>query len=218
MKANFDIIFNKSQEKDFIQVIQKQVLNQMADRFRKEKGNIQLKIYEEIFSIWKSPEVVALVSGPLRYDLGVLPEEVQNVIQGIIDIVYKDIDFKMIQSNYFIKIELGLLKTNYDEILSIPGAEFIQTFYKKQISGRPYTVKWLEWLLIRGHDIVVEEYHVSYSINPHITSRTAGAIMKKGGQFIIPSQFTGTPVDNFITRSLVGIDKIIYQELERILS
>jgi hypothetical protein len=205
-----------------IKYIQAEVLRQMKERLVVNSDNV-LKVLEvEFEKIRTSPEAVALISGILRYDLGIYSREAETVLDQIIEIIRRDAAYSfampLITTPSSIQINITLLKSDYAEMLAIPEAHYEQNFYVKDAPGRPFTIPWLDWLLMRGYDIVVQSYHVSYNINKNTVSRTGGAIMNKNGQFIIPREFAGTATDNFITRSLVNLDQILFKEFESILS
>lgn len=63
------------------------------------------------------------------------------------------------------------------------------------------SLHWLEWLLLKGDDIIV----AGYQYNPASgLGRSKLGNMIAGGVFRVPPQFSGTADNNFVTRALNG--------------
>jgi hypothetical protein len=75
---------------------------------------------------------------------------------------------------------------------------------------------WLNWLLTMGNSVIIANYNYSPQSG---AGRSRQGIMKFGGSFRVPPQYSGTDTDNFITRALTGsaqedqITQIINTEL-----
>jgi len=61
---------------------------------------------------------------------------------------------------------------------------------------------WAEWLLKRGDEIIISEYHVVFKEG---AGRSGVAIMGKGGFFKVPAEYSGTESDNWMTRTMLEI-------------
>ena len=72
---------------------------------------------------------------------------------------------------------------------------------------------WLDWLLTKGDAVVVQ----GFMYEPSNGGRSGGGSMKLGGYFKVPSQFSGVPTDNFITRAFQGKEKQISAVLNKYL-
>ena len=72
---------------------------------------------------------------------------------------------------------------------------------------------WISWLLTRGDDIVVADYHVV----PGNHGRSGDAVMKQGDFFRVRPEYSGTLDDNCITRALENREKEIANILNTIL-
>jgi hypothetical protein len=105
---------------------------------------------------------------------------------------------------------------NYEDLLNSPHSSYISV-NKKGIST---PIHWLEWLLKMG-DMTITDYHIQYGQD--FTSRTKLAIMEKSGMWKMPSEFSGTIGDNFITKEIEryygklnqGIKQIIQQTITK---
>jgi len=87
------------------------------------------------------------------------------------------------------------------------------------VTEKGESLPWIEWLLKRGDDIIISDYHVVEGDH----GRTGMATMKPGGNYKVsrvnPS-FSGTEDDNFVTRALDGkemeIANILASSLRRV--
>ena len=88
-------------------------------------------------------------------------------------------------------------------MLSLPQASYVS-----ESSG--LLVEWLRWLLLEGNAVLVKDY---FFLNKSgiDKSRTGLGIMveKRSRNWSIPPRFAGTSGDNFATRALSDIDKVI---------
>lgn len=207
MDLTFDVKINAVDEAKFLEYAQEEVLKQMEKRLIGARARVGDTIYNYLRqAINDSPEVQALEQGDLRFDLGVKPEEVASVKDGIIQIIADSTRLTVNRYKTHVDYEVSMIKSGYADLLGMAGAEF------ESIHG--FHIPWLQWLLLSGHQQVVKSYHVKYKDYPAKGSRSGGAIMVRGGNYsIVPSQFTGVADDNFITRSL---DKM-FPEIEKVL-
>ncbi len=91
-----------------------------------------------------------------------------------------------------------------------------------QTTEKGETLPWIEWLLLMGNRIIIQEYDVLFRPN---SGRSRQAIMlkeKENGpqkRWKVPSLYQGTLNNNWITRSLKVIvdiaDIVIYQEMKK---
>lgn len=91
-------------------------------------------------------------------------------------------------------------------------------------------LKWLEWLLLSGNKVIIQQYDVMFSSNRfkgiskktgQPWSRTGEAIMVKrfGGRWRVPPLYQGTSTNNWITRAIdkmeAGMTDIIEEEYKK---
>lgn len=162
---------------------------------------IRTKVIELLTkSILDSHEVKALLGGTLREELGATVDEVVAVVDFLIARLATTIviDFKPLHA--FAKKFGGYIevrcfpKTLIDDMINFPKASFLT---KKGVN-----IPWMQWLLTFGDKILIKRYTVDFFRTSG--SRSGGATMRpvsKGG-WRIPSGFSGTRNDNFITRAL----------------
>ncbi len=81
------------------------------------------------------------------------------------------------------------------------------------ITEKGESLDWISWLLTRGDDVVVADYHVV----PGNHGRSGDAVMKQGDFFRVRPEYSGTIEDNAITRALKNRQKEIAKILNTLL-
>lgn len=162
-------------------------------------------------AIKNSQEYVSLLNGILRYEFGI-PDPNTRLL-GLLNIWTSNIEFNYISpviSSRGIKssVTVKMIRINFEDVLYSEFAEI-------QDNLRGYSLPWLRWLLLEGDKTLVADHEVI--IGPSKFSRTGNAIMKKnsGKQWRVPSEFSGTEKDNWITRSLDSIQPEIESILQK---
>jgi hypothetical protein len=218
MQLGLDITLTSAEELRFARYVQDEVIKQMDERLRHSVDRMHQVCWEYIRKqLSASPEIHAFISGKLRFAFGITEEEALAVAQKLIDTTIEDLKIDLPHQTVrgSLTLLLMLVPRDYSKILSIKEGHF--TSVNKD--GVEHLIPWLEWLLLRGHTQVVKAYHVEYVTRPNPRSRSGGAFMVEGGNYsIIPSMYTGTPLDNFITRALDGIGAILNKEVDLIVS
>tara|TARA_Y100000310_G_scaffold341028_1_gene438850 strand:+ start:508 stop:1161 length:654 start_codon:yes stop_codon:yes gene_type:complete len=83
------------------------------------------------------------------------------------------------------------------------------------ITDKGQTIPWLEWLLLAGDSQFIVDYDVELNLTSaqQARSRTGIGIMvtQNGSRWGVPSEFSGTASDNFVTRAIM----IIRPDIER---
>jgi len=186
----------------------------MNKAYKKSKPQIELKARQLILSeLEKSPTVQSLLKNKLQADFGLSSSSARKGVDNILSVISRNInvDFVISSSNLVGSIKLNLLPPDVSQLTSLPSASYINNGRK---GGE---IPWLEWLLTRGTEIVIDGYHVTYKESRY--SRSGKAEMRKSGFFRINSDDAGTIDDNFITRTIRSLSDeiflIIRLELER---
>lgn len=151
------------------------------------------------------PEYTSLISGQLRYELGI---ENTNIVDGIVkklsdtvEIITKNINITSLGITGGLTVTaissetIGGLLSDSDAIV--------------QDNQRGYSLPWLEWLTLKGTTPIVKNYKVDLGNSPY--SRTGGAIMVKedGSSWSVPPEFAGVQEDNWTIRAVTRIEKDI---------
>ena len=194
------------------QEITKQILSSLKfkinDVFTKAKSKILKEIKPVIESNIKSePEYNSLIAGQLKYELGIpnaqMVDKIISIWTNNIHVENKPIK---ITSNQLIGgFSINMIQSDYSDVLSSSEANIIDT-------NTGSVVPWLDWLLLRGGDIVVADYEVK--IGPNSRSRTGMAVMVSSNEnYRIPAQFAGTEQNNWVYRAISKIDNSTIQNI-----
>lgn len=155
-------------------------------------------------ALQNEPEYGSLISGELRKQFGI--EDVSNVDRAIDKVINSmNISKNNIKSSgrgLSGGILLTIVPSDYSGIIDDSSAFVVD-------NNRGYSLPWLEWLLLKGGEIIVRGFEVQYGPNP--SSRSGDAIMVTSGKnWRVPAQYAGTVRNNWITRALSTIeDKIL---------
>jgi hypothetical protein len=147
-------------------------------------------------AIINSPEYNSLLSGQLKYEFG-LPDSdsrINTILQfwKKVNAEYKTV---LIQRKKLVGgFVINMIDQSYADVLNLSVSSFI--------TEKGSILNWLEWLLLFGNKTIIKDYTVE--IGPNARSRTGQAVMKgiQKSKWSVPSQFSGTPNDNWITRAI----------------
>ena len=89
-------------------------------------------------------------------------------------------------------IEFNFQPADFANLLGLPQGH--------QVTNKAADLHWLDWLLTKGDTVIVK----GYSYEPSGKGRSGGGSMKTGGFFRIDPSYSGTTINNFITRAFVG--------------
>lgn len=147
-------------------------------------------------AIVSSPEYISLISGQLKYELGIIDGAIK--VEGLLNIWMSNIEYiydppSIVNNRIKSKFSASLIRADLSDVLYTEYAQMTDNM-------RGYSLPWLEWLLLNGTIVLVNNYEVI--LGPNKYSRTGYGIMSPGGGWSVPSQFAGTTDDNWITRSI----------------
>lgn len=198
---SFEIIESESEiEKAILIALKTQVDKYFKNVFKNIKDKLSNAVIE---ALTNAPEYDSLINGRLKAEFGIPDPEIK--IQQLFSI-WKNINFKYtpvtIQgsklSGSFI---LEMIRSDLSDVLSSDAT--------KVITEKGQTLNWLEWLCLEDNKTIIKDYRVEFGQNPY--SRTGLAVMRKdiSSKWKVPSEFSGNIDNNWITRSIDGInDKI----------
>lgn len=192
--------------------ISKKILSELKFKinnvFLKAKQSIIQNIKPVVNNAIKSePEYTSLISGQLKYELGIASPEIVEKIVDIwtnnINVVNKPI--KISNNKLIGGFSINMIQSDYADVLSSSDAVITD-------ANTGSLVPWLEWLLIRGGDILIADYQVKLGPNPR--SRTGMAVMVSSNEnYRIPSQFAGTENNNWVYRGISKIEDSTIQNI-----
>ena len=183
----------------------------------KAKPAIQNRISNLLrIAISSSPTIRSLKDGQLQVDFGLTSDAASAATNDIVNAVLSSVNV------FFKKSRRG--KTLGSLVLQIDPAT-ISTAVETSSMGSYFSngnkITWLNWLMTRGTEVVVEGFEVVSTIDYDDRSRSGGGFMlSTGGIFRVAPEFAGTEGDNFITRAIIAngpnIRRIIQEEFQRL--
>lgn len=186
--------------KEIEQKILQALLPEVNRVLKKIYQSISPKIKDVVTTVIKnSPEYTSIVNGTLKYELGI-PDGASR-ISNILNIwlANMQIDFKSatIKSSQIIgSLRLSLIKADLSDVLGSDAAIITD-------SRTGSMVDWLNWLSLAGDKTIIKDYDFIAGSNSR--SRTGGGIMRYSpgsGKWKVPSEFSGTVGNNWITRAI----------------
>jgi len=210
---------------DFEKYIMRAIEKQMDKAVNKSIKIIQSKARPIIESaISQCDEMQALLSGPLRGELGLSSSAAKNAVDNISEAIGQAISFTNTSSKT--KKGTGGLEVHFQpmsflNVLSLSDGSYS---YRKratlwgQIVSANVQIDWLNWLLLKGDSVIVS----NFTFKPQVgKGRSGEGKMQKGGSWRISPSYAGTAQDNFITRALQSqttvkeISKVIQDAIKK---
>lgn len=151
-------------------------------------------------AIMAQPEYVSLVSegGVLRTELGLVDssERMNALINILLDSVKTTVTPAQKVGNIIIgRLMITAVPNDYTQLLSSQSASYT--------TEKGTVIPWLEWLLLKGDSIIIATHDIEYGEDLSQSSRTGYSIMLPSESgWRVPSEFSGTADDNFITRAI----------------
>jgi hypothetical protein len=185
----------------------------LNDKIRKNKLSTINKIKSYIPAwINSQPEIISLQSqttNTLFALFGLRSGSTNSIVDDIINSVVNSLSFSFnpIDNQLNGGITIELQPSDFQNLLSLQSGHVVYS------QG---DLHWLNWLLTMGNSVIIANYNYSPQSG---AGRSRQGIMKFGGSFRVPPQYSGTDTDNFITRALTGsaqedqITQIINTEL-----
>lgn len=197
MQFKISIIENNKQiEQKILQALLPQINKVMNSYYKNIIPKIKITITE---AIKNSPEYNSIISGTLGYELGIPDGDSRinsllNIWLSNIKIETKPVTLK--GSQIIGSLKLLLIKADLSDVLGSEAAIITD-------SKTGSLVDWLSWLSLAGDKTIIRDYNFILGDNPR--SRTGGGIMRyspKSGKWKVPSEFSGTITNNWITRAI----------------
>lgn len=195
MQISFKILESTNQiSKEILNALLPQVTTYMNNGISVMKKELPNIIKQAIIN---TPEYQSLLDGQLMYEFGI-PDSASK-LTGLLDIWSTNIQFfykKPFISGNSIKssFEANTIRADFADVLYTDYAIVVD-------AKRGYTLPWLEWLLLDGTKTIVSRHEVV--IGPNQFSRTGKALMRSSRRsWKVPSEFSGTSRDNWITRAI----------------
>jgi len=159
-------------------------------------------------SLRNQPEYSSLMTGTLKAELGISDAtSINSVIDALIEtLAVQRNDIKVTNKGLSGGFSLTMMKSD-----DMNGVIYTDAASVKDASG--YSLPWLEWLLLKGNEILVKNYEVSYVSSPY--SRSGMAIMiPSSNSWRVPPQFAGSENDNWTTRAINSVEDSVYKIIQ----
>lgn len=194
--------------------IQKLVNQAISVELNKKIKNNYKKAEQRIRSaipqwIGEQDEVKSLssqgVPQSLNAQFGLPPSQAGDALNAIVNAISSTVlvNIKFLDKKLRGFIEFSIQPSNFSNLLGLP-------------EGFVYTepdLHWLNWLLTQGSSAII----TGYQYEPGIGGRSGGGTMRGGQLWRVPTQFSGTVDDNFVTRALSNRDKELTNILSKVL-
>ena len=180
---------------------------ELNKRFQRLMPEIERELGKKLETwLMFSPEIKAVAYGPLKGDFGIPKGKEIAAANKIMAAVAQAsrVDFKPFTKNLKGGLTIKIQPANFKNILDA---------IEPVITEKGESLDWISWLLTRGDDVVVADYHVV----PGNHGRSGDAVMKQGDFFRVRPEYSGTIEDNAITRALKNRQKEIAKILNTLL-
>ena len=153
----------------------------------------------------EEPHYTSLLNGTLREELGLKnpAEEVELAIAAAVSAI--KVASLPARGLSLGGLEVLLLGEAYQQAIAI-GSYENDGKHKTQIP-------WLEWLLLAGDSIIIQDFHVLTALAKGVASfpasRSGTALMVPRGAWRIPPEFAGTADDNWFVRAARKVGPIL---------
>lgn len=186
--------------------LQDQLQNKIFKALPSISSDIKMLVKNALIN---EPEYSSLKAGTLKAEFGISNS---SAIDSVIDALVNTLE---VQSNP-VKLTKNSLSGGF--VLKMIKSDNISGIIYTDIASviddvNGYALPWLEWLLLRGNEIIVRKYSVNYVNSPR--SRSGMALMVQSNKsWRVPPNFSGTENNNWITRAISKIDKEIVRIIQ----
>ena len=158
-------------------------------------------------SLKSQPEYTSMIfqDGKLRAELGVADSQsaMESLVRAWVASVQTRVHTPRIVGSRIAGpiISVRAIQADYQDVLGKAYASY--TSVNRQ--GEETHIPWLEWLLTKGTEIMVQTHSIYHPSTPTSRSRTlTNTLMKrtKGQGWGVPEEFSGTYDNNFATRAV----------------
>jgi hypothetical protein len=190
-----------------------EAISDFLNRTINRKMGTMIREIRQLIPSWieSQPEMIELSSneqpGSLAAQFGLPKGTGKDVVNKISSAVRNSLAIRITKINkkdLSGGIEFNLMSATFEELLSLKEGHVIED---------EIDLHWLDWLLNRGYETIVTGYRFKISEG----GRSGGGVMTKGNIWRVPTQYAGSPEDNFITRALTNpiVEKQIQTILEK---
>lgn len=155
--------------------------NLLDKKLRSELGPI-IKYYIEASSVYDA------LAHDLMPELGMEEYDSRTRMEEIIDHWIRNIEVNITQRS----IEVNYIKDDYSDVINLSAAIFN--------TENHYDLPWLKWLLFFGTRNAVTGHSILYTHGGRLKAKLA--VMVEHDNWRVPSEYSGTQKDNFVTNAI----------------
>lgn len=200
---------SRSISRSILEALEPEVSNYMKNVVKYIQANLPQVVRS---AITNTPEYDSILNGTLKYELGI-PDS-STKLSGLLELWSQNIQINYSApkiSNFTLRASFSanMIKVDFSDVLYSDYAIVYDAL-------RGYSLPWLEWLLLEGNRTIIKNQSVVLGLNR--SSRTGFALMKESiSSWKVPSEYSGTISDNWITRALDGAENQINALIEKAL-
>ncbi len=183
--------------------IEKMILKVLRDILNKglpkvAKG-VQKDLQQNIAKVFTtSNEYESLLNGPLSAHFGFEKGAESIRLDSIISTLAKNIKVRHVKVSIKGKkltggLSIEMFEGDFLDILSLPAA---------QVNNKGEFLPWLDWMLLRGDQIIIADYNIDFASHPKSRSGEAVMVFNPSGFWRVPPGVSGTIKKNWITRAV----------------
>jgi hypothetical protein len=190
---------------DSIRSVEKKVNKALAEQANSLMGKNNTKTQNDIYAfvercITEQPEISSLKAGDqgsLAAQFGIPAGQESSVVDSIVAAIVAAtrVNISRFNRNLQGKIDISFQPASFDNLFSLHVGS-VHTELGVNLD-------WLRWLLQEGNRVII----IGYEYVSSSRGRSKGGIMKTGESWRVPTQFSGTADDNFITRAFANREK-----------
>lgn len=198
-------------QQDFEYFLLRELRDYIEKVVQRNKNGVSNEIRKEVFTkLLKSDFYGQFTKGPMYYEIGNnrADSDLKAIFRLIADNMLVNFPVGNVGNGQLqIDIEIGILESTYNDILTSPHASYISI----NSSGKRTLIEWMKWLLISGSGPLVYNYIFDSHKDYAQWSRTGQGLMLKSNNntWGLRQVWVGKQGDNVLTRSLEGIEMAI---------
>jgi hypothetical protein len=185
---------------------QQQVLTSLTERLdaatRRAIPGIRQRVAELVGeAVQASPTYASLLNGRLWHVLGLTDpgQALAAIVKGLKDgVEVRPVRVRLVGQQLEGGAVVRVVRGDFANLLQLEEATFTTPEHH-------YELDWLRWLLFEGDAVIIPDHAYIGKIT-HFSRTGQGLMVKSRRGWRIPDEHQGTQHDNWITRSLVGLE------------
>jgi hypothetical protein len=218
MKLRYKVSINNNNLKTEVLFVAKEVVSKAIQ----DKTPMIIDYAKSLlkWEIDNSKTISSLLTGKLKADFGLTDDLAKSAVEEITNHLVSNITILPVEKKGGYSLISFILRLSPlpDFYKTISSGSYYSDGYYVRSRGADGQIDWLEWLLTRGTEIIIDDYYVWYTtdkikskirLKSSVESRSGMALMLPNtklrtgtGGFRVDPEFAGTIDSNFITDML----------------